>query len=440
MQIIQEVESVITTLKSAGFEAYLVGGCVRDYLLGKTPTDWDVATSATPEEMKNVFTGFNVIETGIKHGTLTVMMDKFPVEITTFRIDGEYEDGRHPESVSFVRNLKLDMARRDFTINALACDTDGTIIDYFGGADDLEHKIIRSVGNPDERLNEDALRILRALRFSAVLGFEIEESLRDSLHRNLELLKKISCERIAAELMKMLVGQNIEEVLLEYHDIFAVFIPEIAQAVGFEQRNPHHIYDVWEHTVKALASSCNNPLVRLTLLFHDLGKPKAYVFGDDGVGHFYKHELYSMDIAEVRFKELKLDNNTTSIALDLIKYHGAKVPETKILKWLNRFGEEKLRLLFEVKKGDTYGKNPAIIENRIGIIDHLISDMDVLIEEQKCYRLKDLKINGHDIINNGVPEGAEIGKMLKAILNMVMEGQIENDRVTLLSEIKRLHR
>ncbi|MDR1953118.1 MAG: HD domain-containing protein [Clostridiales Family XIII bacterium] len=426
-------EKVIRRLMASGADAYLVGGCVRDFLLGRRPKDWDVATSLTPDEVMDCFGELSVIPTGLKHGTVTVLAEGTPIEVTTFRRDGPYDDGRRPSSVRFVDNLKEDLARRDFTINALAYAPEEGLIDYFGGEADLKNGILRTVGNPDDRLREDGLRILRALRFSSILGFEIDTQLDASIHRNKDLLTHISAERISAELMKLLPGIRAPEILMAYADVFAVFIPEISPTVGFDQQNPHHDYDVWVHTAVSISHAPADPLVRLTLLFHDLGKPESFFIGEDGFGHFYGHEQCGADIARYRLRKLRFDNDTISTVVELVKWHDITIEPRKLLKWLNKLGEDRLRILFEVKKADGLAHKEEFREKRANEIAELEQTLERVLEEKQCYALKDLAVNGRDLIDAGAPAGPAIGNILKTLLEEVLEGRLPNERDALLA-------
>ncbi|MBQ5565782.1 MAG: HD domain-containing protein, partial [Clostridia bacterium] len=323
-----EVKTAIEKISKNGFEAYIVGGCVRDSLLGKTPKDYDITTSASPQEVEKIFSDCRVIETGIKHGTVTVLINSMPLEITTFRIDSEYVDNRHPESVTFTKSLREDTARRDFTMNAIAYNNFTGICDFYGGETDIKNKIVRCVGNPDLRFNEDALRIMRAIRFSSVLGFEIEENTRSSIFKNKELLKNISSERIAAELVKLLCGKNAKKVLCEYIDILGVVMPELLPMKDFDQRNAHHIYDIWTHTAVAVENIEPAPILRLTALFHDIGKPECF-FMKNGQGHFYGHAAVSEKISDNILKRLKFDNTSRETITTLVKLHDIQIEETE---------------------------------------------------------------------------------------------------------------
>ena len=433
----EQAKIVLNRFEENGYEAYAVGGCVRDSLLSKRPLDWDITTNALPQETEKVFGDFRIIETGLKHGTVTVIVDSMQIEITTFRIDGKYSDSRRPDSVVFTRNLKDDLCRRDFTVNALAYNPKSGIADCFGGKEDLDKRMIRCVGDPDRRFGEDALRILRALRFASVLGFEIEEKTADSIHRNRDLLKNIASERIAAEFNKLLCGINVENILLGYSDVIAVFIPEIGPMIGFNQRNPHHIYDVWTHTVKAVSASEDNLDVRLTMFFHDMGKPHVFTVDNRGIGHFYTHPKISAKLARQVLSRLKYDNDTIKRIDSLTFYHDVQiVPDKKrVLKWLGRLGEDDFRLLLEIKRADAIGQGPQSA-GKLEYISELEKILNEVIEEKLCFSLKDLNINGNDLQRLGIPKGKEIGEILGKLLDDVMCGRCVNDRGSLLSKAK----
>ena len=319
MQIDNRVLSVIERLNAAEHEAYLVGGCIRDRLLGKEPKDWDVATSALPKDVLALFADKHVIETGLKHGTVTVVSESLPVEVTTFRTDGVYEDNRRPENVTFVNNIEEDLSRRDFTMNAIAYHPVTGLVDPFSGVQDLNQGLLRSVGDPDRRFEEDGLRILRALRFASVLSFDIDASLSASIHRNKELLRNISAERIATEFTKLLCGEGVEKVLTIYSDVIEIFVPEISDMIGFDQKNQYHSFDAWTHTVVSVVSASKDPIIRLTMFFHDLGKPDCFSQDEKGRGHFYGHEDKGSEIARMRLQELKCSNEIVTTVCELVR-------------------------------------------------------------------------------------------------------------------------
>ncbi|MDR1713226.1 MAG: CCA tRNA nucleotidyltransferase, partial [Coriobacteriales bacterium] len=324
MDIPAGIRQTLDSLEAAGYEACVVGGCVRDHLLGVVPHDWDIATSATPPQVAEALAGARLIPTGIAHGTWTLLLPDLPVEITSYRADGPYLDNRHPQEVRYAPSLQEDLARRDFTLNAIAYHPQRGFSDPFGGRDDISAQLLRAVGQPQLRLSEDALRIMRALRFAATIGFAIEDQLAQALHEQRQLLANIAVERLSAELIRMLPGANILPVLLEYPDVLAVFIPEIAPTIGFDQQTKYHQYDVWEHSAHAVALAAPDPLVRLTLLLHDLGKPECFFTDADGVGHFYGHDLAGERIARKRLKALHFDSKTIQTVSTLIAEHQAR--------------------------------------------------------------------------------------------------------------------
>lgn len=429
---------VLNRLKENGYEAFAVGGCVRDTLLGRAPHDWDVATNALPEETKRVFADLPVVETGLKHGTVTVLSGGMPVEVTTYRIDGAYSDFRHPDEVRFTRSLSDDLLRRDFTINALAFSKDGGLVDLSGGAEDLLNGVIRCVGEPDARFGEDALRILRALRFSSQLGFRLEERTAESAVRNRALLENISSERIREEFVKLLCGDNAVPVLREFREIVSVFLPELRPSFGFEQRNPHHDYDVWEHTLHALEAAKPEPELRLAVLLHDIGKPFCFTEDENGIGHFYGHSEKSAELAETILTRLRFDRKTAETVKTIVANHSLPLePEEKYLRRrLNQLGEENLSLLVKMEQADAMGKGAADSE-RLGKLNAIPALLDRMAAEGQCFRREDLAVNGDDLLALGVPRGKEIGIVLARLLGEVLDGKTPNTRAALLSSARK---
>lgn len=396
-----EVELALNILESNGFEAYVVGGCVRDSLLGYLPEDWDITTSALPKEIKECFRNKKIIETGLKHGTVTVLINKMPIEITTYRIDGEYRDNRRPESVEFTRDLSLDLERRDFTINAMAYNKEG-LVDIFEGIKDLSLKQIRCVGNPDTRFNEDGLRILRALRFASVLNFNIEKNTSVSLHKNKNLLKNISSERIIVELNKLVMGDNFFQIMADYKDVFEVFIEELGD-VG---------HDAWIKILKAMTFTPKQLILRLSL--------------------FYSH----LNNIEEILKKLKYDNYSIKTIKILCKYlHIDLIPNPIYIKrLLNKLGYDIFKQLLDLKKALVKLKSESLSEiNALLEIERIGKK---IIEEKQCYSLKDLEINGQDIIDLGFKRGRLIGEILDEVLDKVIKGELENKKDMLLNYIK----
>ena len=427
------LKRVLKRIEEHGFEAYVVGGAVRDILLSKTPDDFDVTTSATPEELLEIFGESNWHPTGIRHGTVTIVEDGFPVEITTFRVDGDYTDSRHPDEVRFTRSLKEDVMRRDFTINAMALGEDGRIIDYCDGIADLYAGKIRTVGNPKKRFEEDALRILRGLRFSAELGFSIEEETSKEILRQKEALCHLSVERIWKEFSRLLCGAYCVPVLRKYFDVFTVFIPEIRPMKGFEQHNPHHIYDVWEHTLVSILSIRPELILRLTMLLHDIGKPACFEMDDEGVGHFRGHMKISAEMADVILHRLKVDTQTRETTILLIKAHDvAMMPVTlrMVRRRLAQYGEENLRRLLEVKRADTLAHSSQSAY-RLKELQNFENLLDQAIQEKMCFSYADLEITGKDLIGLGIPAGPVIGKVKKQLLDEVIDGNLKNEKEAL---------
>lgn len=436
IKILDAAQTAINILENAGFEAYIVGGCVRDSVLGNTPKDWDITTNALPDEMLEVFNEYRVIETGIKHGTVTVIINKFPLEITTYRIDGTYSDNRRPDSVSFTSEIKNDLCRRDFTINSMAYNSRNGFVDYFSGENDIKNKIIRCVGNPDTRFNEDALRILRALRFASVLSFDIEERTKESIFLNKHLLKNIAKERISVEFNKILMGNSAKRVLSDYNEIIKVFIPEIKEMIGFNQNNKHHHLDVWQHTLEAINNSEFDINIRLTMFFHDIAKPLTYTEDLNGVGHFYGHPKLSCEIAKNILKRLKYDNNTIETVYLLISYHDYRVkPEKKSIKrLLGKIGEINFKKLLCVQKADILGQNPILISEKLENIKKVEDLFNKIIEDNMCFSIKDLEVNGNDLMDMGIPKGKIIGEILNKLLEMVIDEKICNNNKILKTE------
>lgn len=429
-------------LNVMSYEAYIVGGCVRDSLLGRKAQDWDITTNATPAEMKACFAEYNVVETGLKHGTLTVIVDNTPIEITAYRTDGNYSDHRRPDSVAFTGELKEDLRRRDFTVNAMAYHPKTGLIDYFGGRGDLTSRRIKCVGDARQRFSEDALRILRAARFSAALGFEIEAGTRAAMHELRALLNHVSAERIAVELNKTLMGEYCENALLENEPVFTHIMPELSKTVGFLQNTPYHHFDVWRHTVKSVAATPYDLTVRLAMLLHDAGKPQTYSTDENGVGHFYGHAAVSAKIADEVLARLRYDNATHKRVVDLISWHCDKItPDAKLLKRrLNRIGEDALRQLLAVVRADRMAKAPGNggFENeaRLGELDEAERLLEEIIKERQCVSLSELAVNGGDLLTLGFAADKKLGETLNKLLSLVIDEKLPNEREALLKAAK----
>jgi len=432
------VDNLIQRLESAGYSAYAVGGCVRDVLLGREPNDFDVTTNAIPEQIISCFEGYRVIETGIKHGTVTVIIDGEQIEITTYRVDGDYKDNRRPESVNFVSYIRDDLARRDFTVNAMAYSHHSGIVDVFGGIDDIQNKIIRCVGDPDRRFEEDALRIMRALRFASVLGFDIHNDTKESIHKNKILLKNISNERIFSELCKLICGKNAENILLEFKDVIAVIIPELEPSIDFDQMSKYHCYDVYEHTVKTLSGTRPDLITRLAALFHDCGKPAACSF-DGTHRHFMGHDKIGRDITFSALKRLKADNFTVKTVSKLVGLHDSRVQATEknVKKLLAVMSYDEFLRFADLRDADRYAhaKQYSIPNPNA---DEIIAIADRIIAENACLKISDLAVNGEDLKGVGIAPGKQMGLILKRLLELVMDQKCENTKDTLLDMAKKL--
>lgn len=448
---------IIDMFTQYGHQAYLVGGCVRDIILGRTPNDWDICTDATPERMELIVHCMNIhednmkeyyigigdtyvkkriktIPTGLKHGTLTIMIDDEAFEVTTFRQDGNYSDGRRPDSVSFTNSLIDDLQRRDFTINAIAYHMNEGFIDPFNGMKDIESKIIRCVGNPYERFNEDGLRIMRAVRFSAQLGFKIESCTNRAMNELVDNLGNVSNERINSELCKIM-NSNYSYLIIKNIDILCKIIPEFEDCVHYHQNNPYHIYSLHKHTAIALIEAINPDLiVNLAILFHDIGKPHCCTIGEDGYFHFKGHGGVSADMTIDIMKRLKFDNDTIIKVSELVFFHDATltVERKSVKRWLNKLGEEQFRRLLKIRVADVKAQAFEYEKERIAKISHIQMLLDEVLQENECFTLKDLAINGRDLIECGVPEGKTIGIILNTLLTMVIDGEINNNKDSLL--------
>ena len=435
MNLPVNVKKIITTLENAGYEAYAVGGCVRDTLLNKEPDDWDITTSATPEEAKVLFP--RTIDTGIQHGTITVLMGKETYEVTTYRIDGEYEDSRHPKEVIFTSNLLEDLKRRDFTINAMAYNDRSGIVDAFDGIQDLENKIIRCVGNPTERFTEDALRMMRAVRFGGQLGYEIEPATASAVKELAPTLSRISAERICTELVKLMMSDHPDYLQKAYElGMTKVFMPEFDDAMETIQNNPHHCYNVGEHILHSLTNVRKDKVLRLTMLFHDLGKARTRTTDEKGIDHFYGHVEESARIADDIMKRLRFDNDTRYKVVKLVKYHDLDMALTPkgVRKAIVKLSPELFPLFIEVQRADylaqsMYKRDEKETENKE--IQRLYTQ---ILEEQNCVSLKTLAVTGSDLIGAGMKPGKEIGEVLQMLLEEVLEEPCLNTKEALLKK------
>mgnify|MGYP005762098331 CR=1 FL=1 len=445
MPIPEDAGFIISHLENKGFPSYVVGGFVRDNILGIEPHDCDIATAAHPDQVAECFKDQKILETGIQHGTVTVIMNRQQYEVTTFREDGKYSDGRHPDQVRFVSGIEEDLARRDFTINAMAYSSKYGLVDPYGGIEDCENRIIRCVGSPEDRFEEDSLRILRAIRFAAQFKFSIERQTESAMLAKVNNLGRVSKERIASEFCKILDSDIPSEYLDHYRDIFKYVIPEFKDLMGFNQKNPYHIYDVWDHTMVALtkaSSETKDRVVRLAVLFHDIGKPRCYTEDDTGRGHFYGHAVVGAVVTENVLRSLRLDNKTINEVSSLVKAHDSMLEPKKrsVLRWLNRIGEEQFRRILIIRKADISAQNPEFMQDRMEEIEKTQRILDEVLAEKKCFAIKDLAVNGNDIMRLGVPQGENVGKILQHLLKCVIDGNVENNLVDLLSEAQQTKR
>ncbi len=427
------VKMILDRLHEAGFEGYAVGGCVRDSILGRVPGDWDITTNALPQDTKKLFK--RTIDTGIEHGTVTIMIGKEGYEVTTYRIDGKYEDSRHPSEVTFTKNLTEDMKRRDFTINAMAYNEEEGIIDRFGGMDDIKAGLIRCVGDPCERFSEDALRIMRAVRFSAQLDYRIEAKTQEAIRSLAQNLENISAERIQTELVKLLLSDHPEKLLTAYElGITKVILPEFDKCMETPQNNPHHMYNVGEHIIKALQNIRPDRVLRLTMLMHDIAKPATINIDNDGICHFHGHAEAGVQMAKDIFRRLKFDRETMDRTCNLIRYHDDRFPATAInvRKAMNRIGVDDFPLYLEVRYADTMAQSTLHREEKLKLIDDVNKLYREILEKQEPVTIKDLAVNGKDLIGAGVAPGKQLGAALKAMLDDVLNDPEHNSKEYLL--------
>ena len=425
------VDMVLGRLEEAGYEAYAVGGCVRDLLRGKSPVDWDMTTSARPEEVTALFAP-HAVPTGLQHGTVTVRLEGQSFEVTTFRKDGAYTDARHPSTVTFSDSLREDLCRRDFTVNAMAMDRRGCLTDPFGGQEDLRQGILRCVGEGERRFSEDALRIMRGLRFAAVMNFTIEADTARSIRENRKRLKNIAVERILTETDKLLCGEGAGRVLLAYPEVFGVFLPELLPCVGFDQRSQYHCYTVWEHIVHSVEAIAPEPVLRWAMLLHDVGKPACFTVDEQGAGHFYGHDQVGGDMAADICRRMRMDKQRSARIELLVRRHGSALPDTKrgMLRLLNAIGEEALRQLIAVKRADNRAQ-AAQFRTRQRDLDRSEQLLEEVLAGQPCFDLHQLAVNGRDLMALGY-EGRAIGEMLQVLLQKVWENELPNEREALL--------
>ena len=441
INIPSQVNRAIEILGDGGYSAYIVGGAVRNIIMGVPVNDWDITTSALPEQTLELFKDYRTIETGIKHGTVTVIIDGIPLEITTYRIEKGYSDNRHPDNVEFTDKVEDDLSRRDFTVNAIAYSPKTGLVDPFGGCFDIKNKTIRCVGNPNTRFDEDALRILRALRFSSVLGFETDQETADSIHRNKHLLKNISSERIFVELSKLLCGTKAADILREYKDVIFFILPELEPMDNCVQNHERHIFDVWGHTVKAVESIPPEPILRFAMLLHDSGKPHCKSTDKNGIDHFYSHGKQSKNIAFDILSRLKTSNKFRDTVCNLVEYHDFlpdKISKKTYKKYIAELGLETVENLFLVREADILAQNPefhgeSLEQNKTGkkILDEIKS-------ENTYFKISDLAVNGKKLQEIGIVPSPAMGKILDKLLDEVMDEKLPNNEKELIERAKQL--
>ena len=453
IQMPENVKYILEKLNSAGYEAYAVGGCVRDSILNRNPDDWDITTSAKPEEIKAVFS--KTIDTGIQHGTVTVMLDRVGYEVTTYRIDGEYEDSRHPKEVTFTSDLLEDLKRRDFTINAMAYNhlneeknipeseeiKMSGLVDAFGGIEDIQNKIIRCVGNPIHRFEEDALRMMRAVRFSAQLGYEIEEETQNAIKKLSGNLAKISVERIQVELVKLLLSDNPMYLKKAYEQgMTKIFLPEFDAAMETKQNNPHHKYSVGEHILHSMEYVEKDKILRLAMLLHDIGKPSVIEKDEEGIDHFYGHCDVGEDMAYAILRRLRFDNDTIEKVCKLVKFHDLQFSEkpAKFRKQIVKIGLDIFPFLLKVKEADVMSQSDYMREEKLQKIEDARRMYETILEEKDCLKLKEMAISGRDLINAGMKPGKEMGEVLQKLFEYVLENPEKNKKEELLSYYKEI--
>lgn len=435
IELPEKVSQIIKQIQAAGFEAYAVGGCVRDSILGRVPDDWDITTSAKPKQVKEIFR--RTVDTGIQHGTVTVMLDKEGFEVTTYRVDGEYEDSRHPKEVLFTASLEEDLKRRDFTINAMAYNESAGLVDIFGGTKDLEKGIIRCVGNPEERFTEDALRIMRAIRFSAQLGYEIEENTRKAIEKLAPTLNRISAERIQVELVKLMVSPHPDYLRVAYETgVTKVIFPEWDAAMETAQNHPHHCYSVGEHILHSLQYVPADKVLRLAMLLHDIAKPVVLEVDEEGITHFHGHAQMGEEMAKTILRRLRMDNDTISKVSRLVRFHdygnGVEPNGRIVRRAVNKVGEDLFPSLLLVRKADILAQSDYKRAEKLQTLAAWENCFDEIRESGQCVSLKTLAINGRDLIEAGFAPGKQLGDILDALLQDVLENPENNTKEYLL--------
>lgn len=444
IMIPEKPKQIMHLLEDAGFEAYVVGGCVRDVLLNIKPHDWDICTNALPMQTKAVLesTHIHTFDTGIKHGTITALIDGESFEVTTYRQESAYSDGRHPDSVEFVSSIEEDLLRRDFTVNALAYHPQRGLLDIVGGQADLKANILRCVGDAHVRFSEDALRIMRALRFAAIFGFDIDIECKQAIHQDKALLDAITTERIRDEILRLICGDYAEDILLEYADVFGQVIPELKPMFGFDQCNKYHRYDVWEHCVRAMGFCIPDPHIRFALMIHDIGKPSTFFTDDEGCGHFYGHPAAGEPIARKVCKNLHMSKKMIDEIAELVLYHDYEISLSprSMRRLILKLGTYRMNQLMEIRVCDSLAHSNLEMEENLLYHKQVCDLFEKTVKEMNTFSVRDLAIDGNDVIALGVTAGPRVGEILRALLEMVIDGQVSNERNALLDQVRDLLR
>ncbi|MCT4620456.1 MAG: HD domain-containing protein [Marinisporobacter sp.] len=438
IEIPRKVHSLLDVLNKYGYEGYIVGGCVRDSILGRIPNDWDICTSCVPEKMLEIFTSFKAIPTGLKHGTVTIVIEDESFEVTTYRIEEDYFDGRHPEKVSFTNNLGEDLKRRDFTINAMAYGREEGLIDYYGGMEDIRGKKIRCVGKPLERLSEDYLRMLRGVRFCSQLGYTLERETFEAIRQLSKNIINISKERIREELNKILLVNKPSNGfrLLNESGLLQYILPELQTCIKFEQKNPYHDKDVFDHIMSVLDHTEKDLVLRWAALLHDIGKPLCFSIDENNIGHFYHHHMKGMDLAKEILKRLKYDNKTSEMVKILVKEHMCrydKVTPRMLKRLINRVGVDSIERLFQLQTADILGSKGPHVFDDIEKVRRLYKE---IMDKEQPLSVKDLAINGRDLMDLGIAPGKEMGKILNSLLDKVLDHPELNTKQGLIKAVK----
>ena len=438
MELPFQVSEILERIERAGFAGYVVGGCVRDHLMGMEPHDFDITSSAEPREIENIFADCRVIETGIKHGTVTVLYKGISTEITTFRVDGDYSDGRHPDSVSFSRNIEDDLARRDFTINGIAYNPKLGFVDPFGGKEDIERGIIRCIGDPNRRFDEDALRVVRALRFSATLGFPIAEETAAAMLSHKAHLKKVSVERVFTELKRLLCGKDVKRVLMEFSDIFAAIIPQLGAEIGYDQGSKYHNSTLYEHTARAVEAAPDTVEMRLAMLLHDIGKPECRTVDENGECHYYGHAEISARMTDEILRMLKCDNALREHVCEIVRYHDIPADTSRryIRRQLAKHGAEVFADIMAAHIADDSAKCD-FCRDRIPKIREVLAIAEEISAEKPCLSVKTLEISGNDL-KDIVPPSPLMGEILSKLLEEVVDEKLANEKPALLKRAAEL--